>query len=382
MTRTLVLGAGFGGIATALGLRRRLGSDHEVLLVDRDEHFLMGLRKLWALVGLGSLSEGRRPRTALEASGIRFLQREIRSVDPTARSVETDQGTVEADRLVVALGARTRPDMVPGLSEHAHDLYDAAAIPELAAALADFDGGEIAIVVAGAPYKCPPAPYEFAMLLDAHLRQRGRRDRTRVTVTTLQPILLPNAGPAGSAWLADRLAERGIDATVGRSVERVEAGRVLFESGTSAEADLVIAVPPHRPPAVVADSGLALTGPWVQVDPGTLATSHDGVYAVGDVTTIPLANGLPLPKAGLFAELQGERVAAAIAAEVRGGEPPPPFDGRGYCFVEMGGDRATRVQGDFFARPEPVIGLGETSAAVASEKRAFEAERLRAWFGG
>ena len=141
-------------------------------------------------------------------------------------------------------------------------------------------------------------------------------------------------------------------------------------------------MPPHRPPAVVTDSGLTAGHGWIAVDPGTLATYHEGVYAVGDVNLIPLANGLPLPKAGVMAELQGLRVARAIAAELRGEEPPAPFDGSGYCPVELGEDSAALVEGDWYAEPEPVVRIEGPSPERAGEKRAFETEHLERWFGG
>jgi sulfide:quinone oxidoreductase len=378
--RTLVLGAGFGGITVASELRRQLGADHEVLLLDRRESFMMGLRKPWALVGLGTLEEGRRPRARLSGDGVRFVQADVRVINPAARTVLTDVGSFDGDFLVIALGAQPRPDLVPGLADHAHDLYDADAIPALANAIRDFNGGSILIVIAGVPYRCPPAPYETAMLLDEQLRARGLRERTSLTVTTLQPMLLPNAGREGSAWLAEQLTARGIDFRAGQKVQRVARGRVVYESG-ELDADLLIGVPPHRPPAVVKESGLTGDGEWVIVDPGTLATMYPNVFAIGDVTQIMLANQLPLPKAGLFAELQGERVAAAIAAEVRGEPAPAPFDGRGYCFLETGATGAARVEGDFYARPEPRVQLVEPTVMQAEEKRRFEAERLARWFG-
>lgn len=381
MKRTLILGAGFGGLTVATELRTRLGDTHEVVLLDRHPSFLVGLRKLWALVGMGTLEEGRRSRASLRARGIPFTEATITRIDPANRRVHTGVGTFDGDFVVLALGAEPRPDLVPGLAEHAHNVYDAAAVPALAADLAAFGGGRIAVVIAGGPYKCPPAPFECIMLLDEHLRERGIRDRTELVVTTFQPLLLPNAGKEGSAWLADRLRDKGIAFHTGRGVRGMARGRVTFADESTLEADMLIGVPPHRPPAVVQDSGLTGEGEWVSVDPATLETTHEGVFAIGDVTHIPLANGLPLPKAGLFAEIQGARVAAAIAADCSGETPPPPFDGQGYCFIEMGKDSAARVEGRFFARPEPEIALGEASERHASDKREFERERLVRWFG-
>lgn len=381
MERTLILGAGFGGLTVATELRRLLGDDHNILLIDRREHFLVGLRKLWALVGLGTLEEGQRHRGALTERGIAFLKQSVDQIDPARRRVVTDEATFDGDYLVVALGAEPRPDLVPGLAEHAHDLYDARAIPGLADALARFDGGRIVIVIAGGPYKCPPAPFECAMLLEEHMRDRGLRERTDIAVFTFQPILLPNAGKEGSAWLAEQLSSRGIGFHTGRKVQRVEAGGVVFADGETVGADVLIGVPPHRPPAVVSGSGLTGEGDWIVVDPATLRTGHERVFAIGDVTQIKLANGLPLPKAGLIAELEGAHVAATIAADCGAGASPADFDGRGYCFVEMGKSLATRLEGDFFARPEPKVRVLDASELHAEEKRRFEADRLKQWFG-
>jgi sulfide:quinone oxidoreductase len=193
-------------------------------------------------------------------------------------------------------------------------------------------------------------------------------------------MLMPNAGRAGSDWMAEQLAARGIRIRVGTKVERIESDRVVFTDGDQ-PFDLLTTVPPHRAPDVVATSDL--TGPhgWITVDPGTLATSHPHVYAVGDVTLIALPNGMPLPKAGVMAELHGLRVARAIAAELSGADPPPPFDGRGFCPIELGPQSAARVEGDWYATPEPVVTIDGPSADRIDEKNQFERERLERWFG-
>jgi sulfide:quinone oxidoreductase len=381
MARTLILGAGFGGLTVATELRRLLGEGHEVVLVDRRERFFMGLRKLWEVVGIGTMDEGSRPRELLAERGIRFRQGRVTAIDPGQRAASIEGETVDADHLVIALGAEPRSDLVPGLGEHGFDAWARPSIPRLRDALEAFDGGRLAIVIAGVPYKCPPAPYELTMLLDEWLRERGLRDRTELSVSTMQPILLPNAGKEGSAWIGEQLASRGIAHAAGRKVERVEEGRVVFAED-ELEFELLIGVPPHRPPAVVADSGLTREGGWVGVNQETLETEREGVFAIGDVTQIKLANGLPMPKAGIIAELEGTRVASAIAAQLSGDPPPPPFDGRGYCFIEMGKSTASLVEGEFFAEPEPSVVVREPSASHAEEKHRFEAERLERWFGG
>ncbi len=380
MARVLVLGGGFGGVSTATELRKALGDDHEIVLIDRSSTFLMGLRKLWALVGVGRIEDGSRDLRLLEHTGLRFEQREILSIDPEGRSVVTDAGTLNADYLVVALGAESRPDLVPGLAEHGHNVWDVAGVPGLKAAVDVFDGGSILIAIAGMPYTCPPAPFECAMLLDDYLRERGVRDRCSITVTTPKPILLPNAGVEGSTWLAEQLSGRAIGYDTGRQVERVEAGHIEY-ADTTLDFDLLIGVPPHRPPAVVSECDLAGPGGWVTVDPNTLETGYENVYAIGDVTKITLANGLPLPKAGVMADLEGQRVAAAIAARIAGADHPDPFDGRGYCFLEMSTSTAAFIEGEFYARPEPRVSVRDESQAHADHKHRFEADRLELWFG-
>lgn len=377
--RTLILGAGFGGLTVAFELRRRLGEDHEIVLVDRKERFSMGLRKLWELVGHSTVAEGSRARADI-GDGIRFVLDEVQEIHSAARAATVGGQRLDGDHLVVALGAEPRPDLVDGLAENGLDVWDVANVARARDALAAFEGGQIAIVIAGAPYTCPPAPFECAMLVDEALRARGIRHRSPMLVSTVLPILLPAAGKAGSDFVAGQLDARGIEHQAGAAVERVEPGKVVFAGGER-EFELLIAVPPHRVPAVVTESGLTGESGWVAVDPATLETASPGVFAVGDVNHIPLANKLALPKAGVLAELEGERVAAAIAAEIRGDEAPPPFDGHGFCFLELGTGAAAYVEGDFFAEPEPRVSVTAPSAASAEAKRRFEAERLQRWFG-
>lgn len=378
MLRTLILGGGFGGVATA-HQARLLGPEHEVLLVSRSTEFMMGFRKTAGLVAPGGMDGGRRALAGLEAHGVTVRHGDVTRIDPASRSIEVDGETIEGNALVVALGAETVPDAVPGLAEHAHNAYDPSAVPAASEALASMKEGRVAIGIFGAPYLCPPAPYELALLLQEAAEARGAT--LEFHVFTPQPMSLPVLGTTGCEVIESRLGIRGIGFTANAKAERVESDRVVLAGGNEIPFDLLLAVPPHRCPQVLVDAGLAEHGGWVKVDPGTLETSFDGVFAIGDCTAIPLANGQALPKAGAMAEAEGKVVAERIVTTWGRMRPEVEFDGYGACFLEIGGGEAMQVRGRFLAQPAPDVELLGPSAELLEEKRRYERERLETWFG-
>ena len=378
--RIVVLGGGFGGITAALELRRRLGPDHTVVLIERSPVFLMGLRKIWIASGRGGRSDGERPLEALRTRGVDVRRAAITRIDVDGRTVHTTGGDVAFDYLLVALGAEPRPDLVPGFSDAVFNLYAAADAERLGAALEAFPGGRIVIRVLGVPYKCPPAPYEAAMVFDDLFRRRGIRQQVDLQTYTPQPMSLPVVGAAGCAQVEGLLALKSIGFTPNRKTVRLEGRTAVFEDGARLDADVFIGVPPHRPPSVVIESGLPRRGEWLEVDPRTMRTEVDRVFAVGDVVEIPLANKMALPKAGVFAEAQARVAAAHIAAELGGAPVDTAFSGEGYCFIEVGGGQAAYVTGNFLAAPAPALQVTPPSEAAFMEKIEFERSRLTSWF--
>ncbi|HJS29035.1 MAG TPA: FAD/NAD(P)-binding oxidoreductase [Anaerolineales bacterium] len=379
MRRVLILGGGFGGVAAANRLRSLLPSEDEVLLADRRAHFIVGFRKTWALFGHSPLEAGFGRLLDLEKKGIRVIQGEITDLDPAARSADVEGRRLEADALVVALGAQLDPGAVPGFDDHALNVYSAEGIPRAAEVLGSFRGGRVVVGIFGPVYKCPPAPYEIALLAKDFFESRGIS--VSITVFTPQPMSMPILGEAGCAVIEGRLAAREIRLLTQQRAIAVEPGRVRFAAHNPCPFDLLLGIPPHKVPDVVAQSGLTGGGEWVPVDARTLETRFPGVYAVGDVNAIPMANGKPLPKAGVFAEGEGFVVAERIAAVFAGRESQASFDGEGGCYLEVGGGEAMMVRGSFLAEPSPQVGLSEQSAAYVEDKRDFERQRLETWFG-
>ena len=378
MSRILILGGGFGGVSTAHHLRM-LAPEHETILVSRSTHFMMGFRKNAELVGSAPMDSGWRPLKALEERGTGVVFGDISRIDPAAKSADVGGETIEADALVVALGAETAPGAVPGLAEHGHDVYDSAQIPRASAALAAMSEGRVAIGIFGAPYRCPPAPYELALLANEAAESRGAK--LDLQTFTPQPMSLPVLGTTGCEVVEGRLGMRGIGFTANAKAARVEAERVVLADGGEIPFDLLLAIPPHRCPPVLVEAGLAEEGGWVKVDAATLQTATEGVYAIGDCTAIPLATGQPLPKAGVLAEAEGRVVAERIAASLNGIRPEAEFDGYGACYLEIGGGEAMMVRGRFLADPAPQVELVGPSADLLEEKSRYERDRLETWFG-
>ena len=369
----LILGAGFGGLELSSLLSERLGDTVEVTLVDRNDAFVFGFSKLDVLFRNSTRDEVRLPYRTLAKPGVEFRQETVLSIDPQARRVVTDAATYDADFLVVALGADYDHAATPGFVDGGHEYYTLAGAERLRDELAVFPGGRVLLAVLSVPFKCPPAPYEGALLLHDHLVGRGVRDATEIHVVSPQPAPIP-VSPAASAAVEAAMTERGIAYTKHHRVYGIDpAARVAHLKDHDEPYDLFIGVPVHKVPDVLAESGLTENG-WVRVDPRTLATPYPGVYAVGDCAETGI------PKAGVFAESAARAVADDIVATIHGGEPVP-FDGAGLCYVEFGHGEVGRVDVAFHAPGGPSAPLLGPATEYAAEKARFGAVRRARWFG-
>ncbi len=356
MARTaLVLGAGIGGITVARALRKRLPAEDRVVVVERERNHVFAPSLLWHIVGDSEPAEFTRPLAALQSKGIELVSGDVSRIDPSALAVEVGAKTLTGDAMIVALGADYAPEAVPGLAERGLNLYTLEGAGKIRAALETFKGGRIVVLTAAPAYKCPAAPYEAAMLIEALCRKRGLRSTTEIAIYAAEPAPMPVAGAVAGAQIKTMLERKGIAYSPLHQVLRVDDGVLHFSEGQTAAFDLLVYVPPHRVPAVVKDAGLCGDSGWVTVDRSTLATKFANVWAIGDVTSIPLKMGRPLPKAGVFAGRQAEVVAKNIASAWRGQAATDSFDGHGMCFLEVGGGMAGLGSGNFYGEPLPDV---------------------------
>jgi sulfide:quinone oxidoreductase len=376
---TLVLGGGVGGLVASAKLRKRLPRGHRVILVERQRDHVFAPSLLWIASGTRTSGAITKPLARLVHRGVEVVRGDIESIDPVQRRVRVGGQDLQADHIVVSLGADLAPDKIPGLSEGGFNLYTLEGAQAIQRAVVRMDGGRLVILTATPAYKCPAAPYEAAMLLESLLCKRGVRDRVDVAVWAAEPGPMGVTGPNNSAAVRAMVEAKRISYQPGEQVVRVDAKkkRIHFEGGAHADYDVLVYVPPHEAPKVVREAGLTDASGWVPVDRHTLATQHEGVWAIGDVTGIPLAVGKPLPKAGTFAHEQAKVVAHNIAHAVTGRGQPARFDGHGACFLEIGNGRAGFGSGDFYAEPTPQIRLRQPARRWHLGKVLFEKNWLR-----
>lgn len=374
----VILGAGFGGLACASALRKGLGQEHRIVIVDRKKSFMMGLVKLWIMNGTRDLENSQTPLSSLNAKGIEYLNDEVTAIETAKRRVHVrEHGWIEYDYLVVALGTELAPERIEGFAGSGFNLYDSKQVPQLRDKLMALKQGRVVISIMGAPYKCPPAPYEAAMMISDMLEKNGTRKSIQIDIFAPSPIALPVAGPKVSSDVVEMIGRYGISFSPNCKPKAVRDGEIEFENGRREKFDVLVGIPQHTSPDVVKGSGLA-AGEWIPVDRHTMRTQSENVFAIGDVTEIKIGQ-LAMPKAGIFAEGEAKVVAQEIIDEIAGTKSQAAYNGQGYCYVEAGDRMAGYVEADFYNEAGPAFKLDAPAKKYFEKKHEFERTRLKEW---
>ena len=372
--RIVVLGAGFGGLELTTLLSETMGDAVDVTLIDKGDAFVFGFSKLDVMFGLKQPEAVRLPYARYAKPGVRLLKRTVTAIDPERRRVITDDGVFDADYLIVALGAEYDFDATPGLSG-TNEFYSVPGAERRRHVLPTFKKGKADVGACGAPYKCPPAPSQCVLMLHDSLVRQGVREACEIALVLPLGSPVPPS-PETSRALISAFAERGIQFLPGRRVASVDNARnvAVLDDGAEMPFDLFLGVPKHRVPPVVLASGMSENG-WIPVNPRTLETKYENVYAVGD------GANTGTPKAGVFAEGAARAVASALVAKLRSQGDARLYDGFGTCYIEFGGGRIGKVEVDFFSGPAPTGNYYEPSVALRADKETFGSSRRARWFG-
>ena len=381
----VVLGGGSGGIVCANELRKKLGGEHRIILIDKDEEHTFYPSLLWLIFGLRKPEQIKRSLRALTKKGIEFIQGEVTEISTEKKSISLNRQNINYDELIISLGAELNTKAFPKTPK-IFNFYCLEGAKLSGEAINNFSSGKIVIFIGGMPFKCPAAPYEFAFLIDSFFKNRNIRGRISIEIYTPETLPMPTAGPQIGNMLKQMLESRQINFNPEYKFKSVDEGKIYFENNKTADFDLLFVVPPHTAPEVVKKTNLINESGWIPVDRETLKTKFENVYAIGDVTTIKLPGQyktdkpLNLPKAGVFAHYQAEVVAENIVKEINGQKPDKRYSGNGYCFLELGSHKAGFAKGNFFATPSPSVAIYSSGKIWHLGKIAFEKWWLWKWF--
>lgn len=352
----MIVGGGTAGTLAANRLRRALGPEVEIVVIDGDDRHLYQPGLLFVPFGLASPARLVRSRAAQLRSGIEFRQAMVDQVDLDAdRVVLADGSTVLYDVVVVASGARLLPEETdgltgPGWGRQVHTFYSLPGAAALAGALAGFGGGRLVVNLVDLPVKCPVAPLEFCFLADWFLERRGIRGRVELTYVTSLDAAFTKA--TCNRELSGLLERKGISVVTEFATGEVDAekGRLVSYDDREVGFDLAVVVPVHGGAAYVGRSaGLGDPLGFVPTDGATLVSkAKPNVFVIGDATDLRAS------KAGSVAHFEGEVLVRNVGRYLSGEEPDARFDGHTNCFIETGFDKALLI--DFNDDLEPVPG--------------------------
>lgn len=372
--KVTVVGAGFGGLELTTILSEQMGDQLDLTLIDKNDSFYFGFSKLDVLFGITSAAAARHRYQTIHKKGVKFIQTQVTAIDPLSKIVTTEAGTYTADVLVIAMGADYDLSATPGLQEFGNEFYSMEGAEKLSALIPHFTKGHAVVGVTSAPFKCPPAPSEAALLLHDYLLKKGIRNQCKISLIIPFGVPIPPS-PDSSKVLLDAFKERQITFIPNHKVASIDGLRksALLDDGTELPYDLFLGIPKHVAPKVVTESGLTENG-WIPVSRENLETKFSDVYAIGDITSVGT------PKAGVFAEGAAQIAAQNILARYTGVGPTEAYKGAGACYLEFGDGKVAKVEVDFFSGEKPKGIHHGASVDLNTDKKLFGSSRVERWF--
>lgn len=349
----LVLGAGTGGIITAKELSKKAGKNAKILLFEKEEKNVFAPSLLWLMVGKRKPKQVYRKTRNIKGTGIEVVIGNIQKVNPEQISVSVNDKEYKGDYMVISLGVEQTAEH--NLNKYGYDFYTLDGATKFNEKLQNFKAGKIAVVVPSLPFKCPAAPYEAAMLIANFIRNKGLSNKTEISLYVPEPGPMGVAGKELSGSVRQLVESKEIKYFPEHQLTAATDKTLTFSNGKTTEYDLLGYTPKHECPAVIKETALVGKSGWIEVDRNTMETNFANVYAIGDITFIPLELGKPLPKAGVFTHYQAETVAHNIAQKIKGKTADKTFNGEGQCFLELGGGKAGYAGGNFYGSPLPDV---------------------------
>jgi sulfide:quinone oxidoreductase len=330
-----VIGSGFAAL-TAVRTLRKNDPECEITLIGPAPELVYLPSLIWIPSGIRQPDDLRIPLdNFFRRMRVKFHQGMATGLQEGGRVVQTDNGEVRNDGLVIASGGRFIKKL-PGIEHSITPCEGIPAAEKIRDRLAEMDGGTIAVGFGGNP-KEPSAMrggpmFEFLFGIDTLLRKQGRRDKFKLIFFSPAPEPGKRLGPKAVGRLLDTMAKRGIETHLGHKMKAFEADRVITEGGDFA-ADLILFMPGMTGNQWFDNTELPRSpGGLIQADPQCRVAGFERTYVAGDSGSFPGPEWMP--KQAHMADLQAAAAAKNLLAELDGREPRERFKVELMCIVD------------------------------------------------
>lgn len=346
MARVVILGGGFGGVVAAERLAAQLSDENQITLVSRSRNFVF----YPALVRL-AFGKCEREDVSFDLRGamlnrrVNFIEAEVAHIDPFQKSVTIAHGEVEGklgyDYLVFALGRRLATERIRGFYEHAHHLLNVDKAIKFGNAIKTFKEGR-AVFGQCDGARLPIPVYESAFAMARLLKEKGQRERVRITVISPSTLESELGDQAAAAALRKAFTAQQIEFLPNLSIESLTEDSVITATDRI-NFNLLMLVPPFRGSSAASYVAITNAEGYINVDSTMRVIGHPGLYAVGDCVNF---DG---PKMGHMAMRQAEVAAVNLAAEIEGHEPVAHYQHEMRFVIEGVGSDGLYLRKDLWA---------------------------------
>ncbi|MDO8786965.1 MAG: FAD/NAD(P)-binding oxidoreductase [Sulfuritalea sp.] len=378
--RVVVVGGGYGGTIAAKYIRM-MDSSIEVVLIERNDHFVSCP---FSNLYIGGLMKDLSPLTIkydkLAANhGVKVIQAEVTGVDAATKVVKTSTGDVTYDRLVLSPGIEFRTEEIKG--------YDMATTPEIMPHAwkagpqtvllrkqleAMKAGGNVVISIPLAPFRCPPGPYERASMIAMYLKQH--KPGSKVIILDANPDIVSKKGLFLKGW--KKHYDGLIDYRAAKKVTEIDTRgmAVLVEGIEEVKGAVINVIPPQKAGHIAHVAGVVGTDKkWCPVNPMTFeSTLHKNIHVIGDSCVAGA-----MPKSGYSANSEAKACATNIVNAMNGKELID-FSGINTCYSFLSAKEAVEVTGVYKVDKGAIIAV-PGSVGVSPDLSETEAIYAESW---
>ncbi|MEC1178046.1 NAD(P)/FAD-dependent oxidoreductase [Metasolibacillus meyeri] len=325
----LVLGAGYGGLTTAVNLQKMVsGEEAEIILVNKNDYHY---ETTWLHeVGAGTIAPdaARYPIAKVINNNVRFVQASVEGIDVNERKVQTTAGEMTYDYLVLGLGFEGETFGIPGLDKYALSLANLNAARQIREHIeyqfASWsldevkDDSKLTIIVGGAGFTGIELLGELGNRVPELCKEFDiPQEKVRVLCVEAAPMVLPGFDPTLVEYAKTQLSKKGIEFSIGTPVVEATEEGVKIKKGEDefefVKAGTVIWAAGVRGNKLVETSGIESNRARIAVRKDMRAPGFDDVFVVGDCAFLLNEEaGRPYPPTAQIAMQQAVTIARNI----------------------------------------------------------------------